>query len=588
MKKIIITLFQIVLLCGLAGSLQAEEYTVTKTADTNDDVCNSDCSLREAVAKLNKNKNDDEWFEIILPSGEFDISSLGKLTLSPVTDEDDPEVEIHITGSGIDQTIISANNLCRIFDFIYQDYNSFSIYLNDLTIKNGYSLSNGGAINILDADSLFLDNVKFENNNSALNGGAIHVHGAYEAELSNSIFMGNSAANGGAIYFDFGDHYNALDGSFINLKFENNAAFSGNGGAVNYGLFSDDNYGETCDYINSLFINNQATNGGAIFSDNSYLNISFSTFYNNSAEQGNAIYNNEAEINLYANIIDSNNEKVNCGNNITTIYSAGYNLENRNDCNLVNPTDMINTDPLLDESAKLTSLSPAINKINYSECLDYYSMDRNTLSNAGEGSYSHYFIRYDLDRRLRIDNCDIGSYEYWPDLLLTVTSVSGTGNSAVVQYSDQTEKVFPLFASNIQQSVFVKQYNNNVGIAISPFGKKIKVFNLYDGAIYDTDLFSKKRRKDWLLANFDTEYSRYFAAVGKNKNSLLIYIIYVNTDFLQLSKRDVLLLPIKNVSLKKSFINDKVLTINNKKGKTVAKYNLFPSVYKIEKLHIHF
>ena len=48
-------------LCGLimsilifsVGELKAETFTVTKTADTNDGICDTDCSFREAIAAAN-------------------------------------------------------------------------------------------------------------------------------------------------------------------------------------------------------------------------------------------------------------------------------------------------------------------------------------------------------------------------------------------------------------------------------------------------------------------------------------------------------------------------------------------------------
>ena len=40
-------------------TIQAATFTVTKTADTNDGVCNADCSLREAIAAANTAASDD-------------------------------------------------------------------------------------------------------------------------------------------------------------------------------------------------------------------------------------------------------------------------------------------------------------------------------------------------------------------------------------------------------------------------------------------------------------------------------------------------------------------------------------------------
>ena len=41
------------------GAVNAAVFTVTKTADTNDGVCNADCSLREAITAANNTVSDD-------------------------------------------------------------------------------------------------------------------------------------------------------------------------------------------------------------------------------------------------------------------------------------------------------------------------------------------------------------------------------------------------------------------------------------------------------------------------------------------------------------------------------------------------
>lgn len=63
-------------LCGLimsilifsAGELKAETFAVTKTADTNDGACDSDCSFREAIVAANARLGEDN---ILVPSGDI-------------------------------------------------------------------------------------------------------------------------------------------------------------------------------------------------------------------------------------------------------------------------------------------------------------------------------------------------------------------------------------------------------------------------------------------------------------------------------------------------------------------------------------
>jgi len=47
------------IIVGLNGAAFSATFTVTKTADTSDNVCDADCSLREAVAAANAAASDD-------------------------------------------------------------------------------------------------------------------------------------------------------------------------------------------------------------------------------------------------------------------------------------------------------------------------------------------------------------------------------------------------------------------------------------------------------------------------------------------------------------------------------------------------
>jgi CSLREA domain-containing protein len=56
-------------LCIPISSVYAATYTVTKTADTNDGICNADCSFREAVAVANSHAGNDE-IDFAIPTSD--------------------------------------------------------------------------------------------------------------------------------------------------------------------------------------------------------------------------------------------------------------------------------------------------------------------------------------------------------------------------------------------------------------------------------------------------------------------------------------------------------------------------------------
>src|SRR6185436_8738425 len=117
-------------LCLVAATASANDYTVTKTADTNDGVCAADCSLREAIAAANANVGADR---VILGTAQAYGLSLGQLN---VTDS------LTIDGN---QSAIDGNNLSRVLSVS----GPISVALNYVTIKRGLAsgfLAHGGGI----------------------------------------------------------------------------------------------------------------------------------------------------------------------------------------------------------------------------------------------------------------------------------------------------------------------------------------------------------------------------------------------------------------------------------------------------------
>jgi CSLREA domain-containing protein len=56
--------------------VKAPTLSVTKTADTNDGICDIDCSLREAILTANSTTGDDT---IVLPAGSYVLTIGGSL-----------------------------------------------------------------------------------------------------------------------------------------------------------------------------------------------------------------------------------------------------------------------------------------------------------------------------------------------------------------------------------------------------------------------------------------------------------------------------------------------------------------------------
>ena len=260
---------------GSLDSPPAQILTVTKTTDTNDGACNSDCSLREAVAAANASVEasqinfDSQLFSvsqtIILTSGELVIADNHRLTIS---------------GTGANLLNISGNNQSRVFK-INRDA---VVQFNGITVSNGngagdFDSGNGGGIYVSPNGSnttLTLNNVTVRNNRG-LAGGGIYIFGAATVNINNSTFTENTATynyGGGGIYLYLG----ALNitNSFIN---KNAATFvnGGGGGGIAVGTSS-----ATFSITNSFISENTADSAAGISAGGTGT-ISGSTITNNRA-----------------------------------------------------------------------------------------------------------------------------------------------------------------------------------------------------------------------------------------------------------------------------------------------------------------
>lgn len=189
-------------------------------------------------------------------------------------------IVIKLTNTTITDSFF-RNNTAKNGGALYEDVNCWLEYSN-LTIDNASFQDNtaaedGGAIATSNSPmNINLVNSEF-NNNTAKNGGAINLHNEWDTVIfENNTFTNNTATeNGGALYIHNNTQLNSNNDMFIN-----NSA-NGNGGAIeNKGILNVEN-GE--------FDNNKATNGGAIENERD-LNVEKSKFTNNNAtENGGAI-----------------------------------------------------------------------------------------------------------------------------------------------------------------------------------------------------------------------------------------------------------------------------------------------------------
>jgi CSLREA domain-containing protein len=270
-------------------------FTVNKTADTNDGVCDTDCSLREAVAAANASAGDDQInFAIPAASCPAGVCTI-TLTLGALSANNAGTSLTIINSTGASNLLISGNSASRVFTVGMGG----NLTLDGLTVTNGFAndASGGGAVdgsgiyNFRGTLSLINSVVSGNGNTTRNHGGGIYNNGG-TLSLTNSTVSGNTVGNnGGGIYGE---------GGTTTLT---NSTVSGNGGNFGGGII---NSGGTLSLTNSTVSGNSAFTGGGIRNDFGPLNLTSVTIAFNTASNVGGVSNNGGTANLLNTIVARN------------------------------------------------------------------------------------------------------------------------------------------------------------------------------------------------------------------------------------------------------------------------------------------
>jgi CSLREA domain-containing protein len=245
------------------------QFTVSKTADTNDGTCDADCSLREAVIAANAAAGPNS---IILPAGTYLLTLPDTAEDLSVNGDLDVNGELTITGAGAATTIIDGNNATRVIHVL----GTAPLSITDVTIRNGTVTGFGGGIHHEGTGALTLTNVMVTGNDATGFGGGINNNESATVTLQNSTVSANTAGG-------FGGGINNNVGGTINLV---STAVSGNvasgfGGGINNNLDGD------VTLTLSSVTGNTGSAGGGINNNNvGSLTVDRSTIAQNTAPGG--------------------------------------------------------------------------------------------------------------------------------------------------------------------------------------------------------------------------------------------------------------------------------------------------------------
>ena len=214
------TVLSLVLLPALFSLFQtarvahAATFTVDTVVDESDGSCDTDCSLRDAIALAASEDT------IFIPAGTYLLSdTLGQLNVSKT---------LIFSGTGVApaDVIIVAGADARLFNVT----SGTSTFFN-LTLQGGNPTSgNGGALNATGGASLIAHNTIITNNhtNGTGSGGGIALTNGTLTLTNTQVVSNTSANNGGGIYTN-----NGLINFTTSQVLTNTAVNSGGGIALN-------------------------------------------------------------------------------------------------------------------------------------------------------------------------------------------------------------------------------------------------------------------------------------------------------------------------------------------------------------------
>jgi len=294
-----------------------------------------------------------------------------------------------LDGAGAPGTVIDGGGISAYNTVVeFGSEPDEEVTISGFTIQNGYQDGVGG-IFIPSEHTLYLDDCTVRNNQAADVGGIMNLGTLW---MNRCTVSGNSGTDSGGI-----QNRGAL--YLHNCTISGNSASSGGGGGI---------YNWPGSVMNSEYTtiaNNQAT--GASARGGGFNNWGQATF------ESTIVANNTAGVAAYNNGFT---EPAQGG----TIQSNGYNLDSQNSCGFNQPTDLVNTDPMLGPlqdnggptfTHALLQSSPAI--------------DAGT--NAGAPATDQRGAP-----RPQGATCDIGAYELTQ---ASVTTATGTGTASFSTYN---------------------------------------------------------------------------------------------------------------------------------------------------------
>ena len=418
---------------ALLARLTETGFVVTRLDDPTPNGCSpGDCSLREAIIAANAAGSGASPSYITFEAegtfimeragidenaastGDYDLTNTGR--------------PIYILGNGFDKTIISAENLDRIFDI---DENV------EARIQH-LSLTNGAVTN---------PNI----------GGAVYNLG--ELQLLDSAIYNNSAPSGAGVYNIFGGK-----AEIVRSTIRNNDATDSGGGVTNWAA--------TLDIEDSTITANTATWGAGVTSGGAggVVTTTYTTIANNVGTIGAGVYTfADGQLRTKATLIGDNTTTAGAPNDCNGTIDAlrGNLIESTTNCTINNNFFNRNgVDPMLEPLSfvnggtgvlPLATNSPAIDQvyINTGDCVSADRDQRDVIRPARTLCDIGAYEKVECDR-------DAFGYELCP-IVFDFEDISATGTPLTLGNNDSVKVALP-FTMPFYGEFFSEAYVGSNGL----------------------------------------------------------------------------------------------------------------------------
>lgn len=278
--RVVGLIFVLLMSGGIAGPVRAAQFTVTKTTDSFDGVCDADCSLREAIQAANNAAGADE---VILPYGLYRLSLTGAGEDANATGDLDIIGELEIVGVGEQSTQIDGS-FYNLGDRILDIWTG-PVEIRDLTINGGTALGAAGDFNgggILNREDLTIRACTISNNEAGNGGGGVHTHAGSSLWAIDTDVVDNDADLGGGIN-NWGGSVHLVDCEVLR---------NDSGGGINSsGAGSPATGGDLIVEDSLIQVNNSISSGGGVKINSAHAVILDSSIDTNHADlKGGGIY----------------------------------------------------------------------------------------------------------------------------------------------------------------------------------------------------------------------------------------------------------------------------------------------------------